>query len=54
MNPNRLVHKSVQYLFVNRKDGDIFQDASPHDNWLHLTLIVRDRQEWKNIIRKIK
>ena len=41
----RLIYKAVEYIYANRKQGDLLMDIPPHSSWQHLKKLASDRKK---------
>ena len=48
---DRLIHKALQWMYENRKDGDLLLDVSKHKDWKHLKKLAANRKYWRRIVR---
>ena len=54
MDPQRLVHKAVQYMSANRSEGDLLMDVPATLSWEELKLLAANRDGWRLRVNAIK
>ena len=50
----RLIHKAVEYMYANRKVGDLLIDIPPHRDWDDLKKKASDRTAWRRLVRQVR
>ena len=48
MNPDRMLHKAVKFMYDNRQEGDMLADAPKTHQWTELIKWASDRKKWRS------
>ena len=49
-----ILHAAVEQQYRAGRHGGLCQDAPPHRGWEHLRQLGRDKQKWKDMVKKFK
>jgi len=44
---SRLIHKTVEYMYANRQEGDLLENIPAHKDWADLKMQAANRKRWR-------
>ena len=54
MDQKRMVHKAVEHIHANRKEGDLLMDAPTGYSWKELKELAANRDNWRHRVRRLR